>query len=147
MVVVGIIFSIGLLGVIIFFAVSPKSSKLLRLTAIVALGLIVISLVVCGIFIIKGPPEDPEFIVLPIFHDTEPQVKKPIRVLDLVILSVFIIGLSLVIAKAAKDQKKMQSAATKKKETRPFSGAIPDSNIAVNESDEDSFDFDDLDIK
>jgi len=147
MLVVGIIFSIGLLGVTVYFAVSPKSSKLLRLVAIVALGLIVISLIVCGIFIIKGPAEDTAVIPLPIFNDTEPQKKTPIRVLDLVIFSALIVGLSLIIAKAVKDQKKLQGIALKPKESAALSGSDLNGNMSVIGDDEDSFDLDDLDIK
>ena len=148
MLIVGIIFSIGLLGVIIYFAISAKSSRLLKLTAIIALGLISLSLVISGIFIIKGPAEDPSIIQLPVFQDTAPQVKKSFRVVDIVILAVMIIGLVVVIVKASKDQKK-----TPKKAASKSRGALdfPDDDAGHSGKDlaldEESFELDDLDLK
>ena len=147
MLVVGIIFSIGLLGATVYFAVSPKSSKLLRLVAIIALGLIVISLIICGIFIIKGPGEETGIIPMPIFQDSEPQAKKPIRVFDLVVFLIMILGLSLVIARAVRDQKRAHSASPKPKETLGLSDDDLQGKVTAADSDEDSFDFDDLDLK
>ena len=72
--VVLVILSVGLLGLIIYFAVSPKSSRLLRLTALVALVLIGLSLGICGIFLIKGPGETKEFIPL-VLQESQPQAK------------------------------------------------------------------------
>jgi hypothetical protein len=46
--------SAALLGVIIYFALSPKSSKALRVTALIALGVIILSMLVCLIIIIAG---------------------------------------------------------------------------------------------
>jgi hypothetical protein len=46
--------SAALLGLIIYFALSPKSSRVLRLTALAALGAIILSVLVCLIIIIAG---------------------------------------------------------------------------------------------
>jgi len=62
-----------LLGVIIFFVVSPKSSRLLRMSAIIALALIGLSLAVCGVFLIRGPAKDDTAIPLPFLVDAQPK--------------------------------------------------------------------------
>jgi len=147
MLVVGIIFSIGLLGAIVYFAVSPKSSRLLRLSAIIALGLICLSLIVCGIFIIKGPAEDPDIILLPIFQDSAPETKNPVHIWDLVIMAVILVGLTLVIAKAFRDQKKAQLQ--QKSMPKESLNAVNDQEEIepAFTSDEDSFELDDLELK
>jgi amino acid transporter len=68
-----IIFSVALLGVIIYFVVSPKSSRLLRVSAIIALALIGLAVGVCGIFLIRGPAEVETTIPLPFLLDAEPK--------------------------------------------------------------------------
>jgi heme/copper-type cytochrome/quinol oxidase subunit 4 len=60
--------SVALLGVIVYFALSPKSSKALRLTALIALGVIIVSVLVCLIIIFAGlefagkEPAMPDFL-------------------------------------------------------------------------------------
>jgi amino acid transporter len=70
-----VIISLALLGVIIFFVVSPKSSRLLRLSAIIALALIGLAIGVCGVFLIRGPAEVETAIPLPFLIDAEPKPK------------------------------------------------------------------------
>jgi len=105
MIVVLIILSIGLLGVIIYFAISPKSSRLLKLCSVAALGLIALSLLVSGFFIIKGPSEDPAAIPLPVLSDTPAQPKSKFKIVDIVVLVVFVSVIGFVMARAMKDQK------------------------------------------
>ena len=147
MLVVGIIFSIGLLGVIIYLAVSPKSSKLLRLSAIIALGLICLSILICGIVIIKGPAADPMEIPLPVFQDSASPVKKDKHILDIVILAVLLAALSLVIAKALKDQRKKAENPLKPSEHLDFPDEVLESSSPAGGDTEDSFELDDLDFK
>ena len=149
MLVVGIIFSIGLLGAIIYFAVSPKSSKLVRLSAIGALGLIILALLISGFFIIKGPAEDEDVIPLPVFQDSGTvEVKRPFRVLDVSIIGALLLILAVVIVKALRDQKKAEKIP-------PAAGkslSLPESALGsdIEESkplvvdDDDSFDLDDI---
>ena len=111
MVVFLAILSAGLLGLIIYFAVSPKSTRLLRLCSIIALSLICLSLVVSGIFLLRGPGADEELIPLPVFQDSAPEVKKNTHVVDLLILAALMGLLVFVIVKALKDQKKAALAA------------------------------------
>ena len=147
MLVVGIIFSVGLLGVIIYFAVSPKSSKQLRLAAIIALGVISVSLVVCGIMIIRGPGEDPTAVHLPVFQDSAPQAKRKIPVMDLAIISAFLLAMGLIIVKALRDQKKAPKAAPKTRENLDFPEDDHKQGGLTGADGEDSFDLDDLDLK
>jgi len=74
--VVLVILSLGLLGLIIFFTFSPKSSKLLRLTAIIALVLIGLCIGICSILLILGPGKGTGDIPLPVFQDASP---KPVK--------------------------------------------------------------------
>jgi len=74
-VVLGII-SIILLGVIIYFVVSPKSSRLLRISGIIALGLIGLAVGICGVFLIRGPAEVKTEISLPFLTDADPKPEK-----------------------------------------------------------------------
>jgi len=75
MLVVLIILSLGLLGGIIYFGFSPKSSKLLKLSAFIAMGLIAVAVGICSIVLIIGPAEETDEIILPIFEDSEPAPK------------------------------------------------------------------------
>ena len=108
MIVVLVIFSLGLLGLIIFFAVSPKSSRLLRLSAIIALGAICLSIIICGIIIFIGPAQDPRVVPLPVFPDSPaPAEESRNRVADIIIPVALLLLLGLVIVKASRDQRKM----------------------------------------
>ena len=99
------ILSLGLLGVIIYFAVSPKSSRLLKLVAIIALAVIGLSLLICGFFIIRGPSQDPAAVPFPVFADT-PAPERKGNIADLIILAVLIVVVSLVILVAMKKNPK-----------------------------------------
>ena len=74
--VVMLIVSIALLGVIVFFVVSPKSSRLLRLSGIIALALIGLNLGVCGVFLLRGPREVEPEITIPFLEGSEPKPKE-----------------------------------------------------------------------
>jgi len=116
MIVVLIILSLGLLGVIIYFAVSPKSTRLLRLSAIIALGVIGLSLVVCGIIIIIGPGESSDVISFPIFPDMPQPAKKITNVSDIIILIILLLFIGFVFYRAIKEQKKTPAVVPKKNE-------------------------------
>ena len=142
MLVVLIILSAGLLGVIIYFAISPKSSKLLRLAALIALGLIGLSLVVAGIFIIRGPGDEPGDIPLPFMVDEQPQ-KKGSNLFDILIfLVVFLAVMGLLIFSALRGSKKKTQVAKKSEEASIFSD---DDQLHLGEPEEeidDSFEID-----
>ena len=147
MIVVLIILSLGLLGVIIYFAVSPNSSRLLRLSAIIALGAIGLALIICGIIILIGPGEDEDIISFPVFPDISPPTKKINNVSDIIILVVFLALISFVVYRAVKEQKKTPAATAKKAEKSPIFQDSDELDIdelskgTEEKDDEESFDI------
>ena len=136
------ILSVGLLGLIIYFAASPKSSRLLKITAFGALGLIGLSLVVCGIFLIKGPSESPELIPLPVFQEAQPPAKSSNTLATVVVFLVFLIVMTMIIFLALRQQKKKGTKTTEDAEKSPVFSAADE--LEFEESDkkeEDSFDI------
>jgi ABC-type Fe3+-siderophore transport system permease subunit len=114
-----IILSAGLLGLIIYFAFSPKSSRTLKLSALVALGLIALTVGICSVFLIKGPADNTEEILLPIFQETASSPKKdnaPIFIF-LIILALI---LGLILFLAFRDQR-LRAAAPGKGKASVFS--------------------------
>jgi hypothetical protein len=105
MLVVLSVFSLGLLGLIVYFAVSSKSSGLLKKCAIIALCLIGVSLIVCGFFIIRGPGEDPAVMPLPVLPGS-PAPEKRGNLADLIILLVMLAIVGFVILLAVKRKPK-----------------------------------------
>jgi multisubunit Na+/H+ antiporter MnhB subunit len=143
MVIVLIILSVGLLGMIIYFAISPKSSRLLRLSALIALGVIGISILVCGILIIRGPKKEMDSIPLHVFQETASKAQ-PRNIWDIIILAVFLIIVSLVIVKAIVDQRKPGKTAKKAEKSSPVfqENDELDLNIESNDEDDDEESFD-----
>ena len=99
------ILSLGLLGMIIYFVVSPKTSRLHKLAALIALGVIGITILVCGILIIRGPQEDQDAVLQQIFLGTQTQAQ-PRNMWDIVIFAALLLIVAFVVAKALKDQRK-----------------------------------------
>ncbi|MDR0998818.1 MAG: hypothetical protein LBL70_07105 [Treponema sp.] len=62
--------ALGFLGVIVYFALSRESSRIVRFAALIALGAVILSVLVCGIIVILnlGGGEEP---VMPDFFATE----------------------------------------------------------------------------
>ena len=136
-----IILSLGLLGVIIFFVVSPKSSRLLRRSGIIALGLIGLSLAVCGIFLIRGPSQGQVVLPLPFLpHDAAPPAKKTNLPVILAFLASFLFILGLVVMTSLKEKQKKFVPEKKVMETSLFQ-ENEDLEIEQAPSDEDSFDI------
>ena len=104
--VVLIILSVGLLGVIIYFAVSPKSSRPLKFAAIIGLALIGLSLGVCGILLIKGPGQGKAVVTLPfLLEDTpQPPAKKTNMAVILTFLVTFFFIMGLVLMTTMKEK-------------------------------------------
>ena len=135
------ILSVGLLGLIIYFAVSPKSSGLLRLAALIALGLIAISIGVCAIFLVRGPTEATDVIPLPFLPpDADPQPERkgdlPVIIGFLVLLLV-LVGLIYYSSKKEKERK-----ALKAKEPAPARAYKP-APEKKEEPDPNNINFDD----
>ena len=93
--VVLIILSVGLLGVIIYFTVSPKSSRPLRLAAIIALALIGLSLGVCGILLIRGPGQGKAVVTLPFLLDDTPQ--PPAKKTNMAVILTFLVSFFFIV--------------------------------------------------
>lgn len=86
--------SVVLLGVIVYFALSPRSSKMLRLSALGALGAIMLSVVICVIIIAVGMETANEEPVMPDFLAAEPpQAAAEGNLAALFILAAFLLAL------------------------------------------------------
>ena len=141
-VVLGII-SFVLLGVIIYFLVSPKSSRLLRISAIIALSLIGLALGVCGVFLIRGPAKVETDIPLPFLIDAEPKPQEKSNVGVIIgYFVIFAIIIGLVAYSSRKEKEKKQEPVKKPERKQDFK--ITDENeldIGNNSTDDDSFDI------
>jgi len=141
-VVLGII-SFALLGVIIYFMVSPKSSHLLKMSAMGALALIGLAVAVCGVFLLRGPAKVETEIYLPFLTDAEP--KQQNKTNTGVIAGYFaavaiIIGL---LAYYSKREKERKNKSEKKAVRAQNFQAADESALDINEelNDDESFDI------
>jgi len=141
-VVLGII-SFVLLGVIIYFLVSPKSSHLLRMSAIVALILIGLAIGVCGVFLIRGPTKVVTDIPLPFLTDADPKPQKKSDVgLIVGYFVIFAVIFGLVAYSSKKEKEKKQAPVKKFEKKRDFKIADEhELDIGNNSSDDESFDI------
>ena len=140
--VVSIIFSVALLGVIIYFVVSPKSSRLHRLAGIIALGLIGLTIGICGIFLIRGPSETAEFVPLPFILDSDPPPPKKgntAMIITFIVAFLFIAG--LVLMSALKEKKKPVEIRKKTDDSKVFQDH-DDLEIEQAPDEDDSFNID-----
>jgi hypothetical protein len=140
------ILSAGLLGFIIFFAVSPKSSRLLKISALIALGLIALSVGVCGLILIKGSGKAVEAIPLPVFQDTpvDPAKKTNMAaIVSFIIVFLFILGMVVVVT--LRDKKILTGETKKTDKPSVFQRSGELAGLEVNgtkaDTEEDSFDL------
>jgi len=114
--VVLIILSVIVLGVIINYAVSGKSSRIVRLTALGALGLIALSLGIATIIIVvNGFSQDNDENRLPIFLEAQQDApKETANLVEIVIFLVIIAVLITVIAVVSSTERKKKLAEAKK---------------------------------
>lgn len=143
MLLVLIILCVGLLGFIIYSAVSPKSSRTLRLASLAALGLITIALGICGVILIRGPKQVQTPIPLPFLPDDAPPAKKTNIMPVIVFIATFLFLVGLIIVTTLKEKKK-PSVPTKEtaspaifQDTAELSGNMESEHIDLEE---DSFD-------
>ena len=134
------ILSVGLLGLIIYFAVSPRSSRILKLTAFCALGLIVISLGVCGFLLVKGPGESTETIPIPVFIESQQPAKSGNTAVIIGFFAFFLLVLALIIYIAIRDQQKKDKNKSKGK-APVFSGSDELDMDEPLHKDDESFDI------
>jgi len=123
------ILSVGLLGLIIYFAVSPKSSRRLKLTAFVALGLIGLSLGVCGFFLIKGPGESTDPFPIPVFQETHQPAKSSNTTAIVIFFTVFVLVLALIVLLAVRDQQRKDKNVKNETEKAPVFSASEELDI------------------
>ncbi|MDR0643268.1 MAG: hypothetical protein LBG07_12525 [Treponema sp.] len=111
MLFIGIPFSIALLGVIVYIALSRKSSKALRMTALAALAAIILSVLICTVIIFAGMGFTGKEPVMPDFLAVEPLPDAPQgNSLVLFLLAVFIIAfLGVVILLSLRERKRQQN--------------------------------------
>ena len=118
--VVLVIFSVVLLGVIINYAVSPKSSRLLRMAALIALVLIALSLGIATLFIfLNNSSKDTGEGHLPIFLEAPRETPNRQNLVEIIVFLVFFaVVFGIVIVTALKDHKRRLAEAKK-------AGALP----------------------
>jgi hypothetical protein len=100
--------SVILLGVIIYIALSSKSSKMVRLAALCALGAIMLSIIVCAIVIFVNAGSGDKEPAMPDFLSSEPPVAASGgNFFALFILALFMVGLlGIIIVIAMRDRKR-----------------------------------------
>jgi amino acid transporter len=109
MLVIFIFFALLVLGVIIYFAVSPRSPLPVRIAALAALGLSVLSVVVslALIFLVRGAgPGDPDVEYIVPVEKTPPQSSDLLVLLFFTILMLVLLGVVIVIS--LRDRKKVR---------------------------------------
>ena len=112
--------SVLLLGVIVYFALSPRSSKGLRLAARGALGAIMLSIVIC-VIIIAGAGTAGDEPVMPDFLAVEaPQPPAGSNSFAVVLLAIFLLAfLGVVIFLSMKERKHGEDIPGASKTTGP----------------------------
>ena len=106
--VVLIILSAGLLGMIIYFAASSSSSRLLKRVSIIAMGLIALSLVIAGILVIRGPGETEEIVLPAVLGQQAPEASSTNYFGIIVFLLLFLLIIGLIIAVTHKNSQKKE---------------------------------------
>ena len=149
--VVLVIISVGLLGVIIFFAVSSKSSRFLKLAALIALVLIGLSLGVASIIIatnISAQNKTNEEARLPIFLNAPAPPSNRGNIIEIIIFLAFfvlIIGMTAYIAH--RDHKKLRGEVKKPDRSQVFQDGAEDLDMKAGESQDKTKDDGGFDLK
>jgi uncharacterized membrane protein len=100
--------ALGFLGVIVYFALSKESSRVVRLAALIALGAVILSVLVCGIIVLLSlggggeEPVAPDFLVA---ERPEAPAKTDTFVMVIVLLFLLLF-LGLVVFLSLKEQRK-----------------------------------------
>ena len=106
MLVVLAILSLAIMGLIIYFAVSPGSSRLLKRSALIALGVIAVSLGVCGIILIRGSGKEKADFVLPGLIEAAPNAKSGNIAALIVFLATILFIISLIVLIPLREKRK-----------------------------------------
>jgi multisubunit Na+/H+ antiporter MnhC subunit len=142
-VVLGII-SVILLGVIIYFVISPKSSHLLRMSAIFALVLIGLAVGVCGVFLLRGPAKVETEIPLPFLTDADPKPQAKTNVGVIIgYFAVFALIAGLVAYSSRKEKGKKYEPVKKAAKKEAFKSDDENKlDLGQSPGDDESFDID-----
>jgi hypothetical protein len=137
------IISMALLGVIIYFVVSPKSSRLLRMSAIGALALIGLAVGVCGVFLLRGPAKVETGIPLPFLLDAEPKQENKINVgLIIGYFAAFAVIFGLVAYSSKKEKQRKDEPVKKPAKKEAFKSADENElDLGQVTGDDESFDI------
>jgi len=153
MLVVLAIISAGLLGFIIYLAFSPKSSKLMKRVSFIALGLIILSMGICAIFLIIGSGDDDDGTHLPFIIDAPPAAPPRENIMESLIFSgVFLIIMALIITLAVRDRRRREALLKMAKKKPVLEKPEPLDNFDSNKTESDiedkdiSLDDDDFDL-
>jgi Flp pilus assembly protein protease CpaA len=97
--------SVVILGLIVYFALSPRSSRTLRLAALCALGAITLSVLICALLVFAksgtGGGETPDFL-----SAEPPRTAPPGNFTALFLLALFLLGfLGIVVFLARKERR------------------------------------------
>jgi len=137
------IISVVFLGGIIYFVVSPKSSHLLRLSAIIALALIGLAVGVCGVFLIRGPAEVKTDIPLPFLTDAQPKQAAKTNIGVIIgYFAVFAIIVGLV-AYSSKKERQKKYVPEKKPARKEVFQSVAENNLDLGDTpvNDESFDI------
>jgi multisubunit Na+/H+ antiporter MnhB subunit len=111
MIIAGAIVSIGLLVVIIRFALSPQTEKPVKRAALIALGAICLTIVACLVMVLAGPKateEETVFAGLPLAESVEVVDSGRIYMALLGIVMLLFVG--LIIFLSLREERKKRSA-------------------------------------
>jgi multisubunit Na+/H+ antiporter MnhF subunit len=112
MIIVGAIVSLALLAVIIRFALSPRTDRLVKRAALIALAAIGLAIVVCLALVIAGPRAEEEEEVFAGLPLAEPVAAagNPNRMYLLVLGIIMLLFVGLVIVLSLREEKKKRLA-------------------------------------
>ena len=137
------ILSAGLLGLIIYFAISSKSSRQLKIAALVALGFIAIALGVCGVILLLGPSEDPMAVPFPVLPEPQQaETASSFSIADILVFVLMIGIVGLMVYASRKEQKKQAVRVQRPQRPPPRTERTPAAPLPIEEEEFDSFDLD-----
>jgi formate hydrogenlyase subunit 3/multisubunit Na+/H+ antiporter MnhD subunit len=111
MIIVGILASLALLAVIIRFALSPQTDRLIKRAARIALAAIALAIIACLILVIAAPGAEEEEEVFAGLPLAEPVVAAvdPNRVYMLIVGAIMLLFVGLIIFLSLREEKKKRS--------------------------------------
>jgi protein-S-isoprenylcysteine O-methyltransferase Ste14 len=111
MIIVAAVISLALLAVIIRFALSPQTDKLVKRAALIALGAICLAIVVCLVMVFVGPKKVEEEVVFSGLPLAEPvAVVNTNKLYMLALGGILLLFVGLIILLSLREEKKKRSA-------------------------------------